>query len=105
MRLRLNLTHSHTPDTLACINQSLDDCVDAAELDEGHLQILIDQRAVLVNQLLKSMTAIQSQQFAQAEMTVNQRLIDHVTELRASAKKALSSVAKSSRGIKKYQQV
>jgi hypothetical protein len=79
--------------------------LNAEDIDDLHLKVLIDQRAKLVDKLLKSMNTEQRQQFAQAEIVINQTLIDHVSTLRDNAKHALSSVAKSSRAIKQYQQV
>ncbi len=101
----MQLNHSHTPDSLSALNTSLNACLNAEDIDDLHLKVLIDQRAKLVDKLLKSMNTEQRQQFAQAEIVINQTLIDHVSTLRDNAKHALSSVAKSSRAIKQYQQV
>jgi hypothetical protein len=101
----LNLNHAHTPPELSSINQSLQDCFDAEMVDELHLKILVEQRAKLVDKLLKSMKTEQRKQFANLEVKINELLIEQVSALRDVAKDALSSVAKSSRAIKQYQQV
>ena len=74
-------------------------------VDELHLKILVEQRAKLVDKLLKSMKTEQRKQFAKLEVKINELLIEQVSALRDVAKDALSSVAKSSRAIKQYQQV
>ncbi|MFC4699938.1 hypothetical protein ACFO4O_07215 [Glaciecola siphonariae] len=102
---QLHLNHNHTPEELATINEALTKCLLVDEVDEAHLQILIEQRKKLVDKLLKSMNIQQQKLFAQDELQTNQRLVDHVTCLRNTAKKALASVASSSRAIKQYQQV
>lgn len=101
----MQLNHPHTPDSLSALNTSLSACLAAEDIDESHLKVLIDQRAKLVDKLLKSMNTEQRKQFAQAEIAINQLLVDCVSGLRDNAKYALSSVAKSSRAIKQYQQV
>jgi hypothetical protein len=101
----LNLNHPYTPTELAEINQMLVDCLASSEVNESDLTILIEQRAKLVNKLLNSFNEPQRRLFAKQEASINQQLIERVTELRTSAKQALSSVAKSSKAIKQYQQV
>lgn len=101
----MNLDHSHTPEELSAINQMLVVCLANSEVNESDLMILIEQRAKLVNKLLNSFNEPQRRLFAKQEMSINQQLIERVTQLRTSAKQALSSVAKSSKAIKQYQQV
>lgn len=101
----MNLNHCETPPELAAINQTLSECLAQVEVDESHLRIFIGQRAELVNKLLNTLNKPQRQEFAELEAKINQGLIERISELRTSAKQALSNVAKSSKAIKQYQQV
>lgn len=99
----MNLTHPFTPDSLAEINQQIHDCLALDPVEETHLKVLVEQRAELVDILLKTLQTSQLRQFASAEIKSNDNLIAHISSLRTSAKNALSGVKKSSRAIKQYQ--
>jgi len=81
------------------------DCLNESPIDETQLSHLVEQRAKLVDILLNSLNSQQRQEFALSETKINQDLIARVSKVHASAKKALSDVASSSRAIKQYQQV
>lgn len=92
-------------ENLSKINADLLDCLNESPIDETQLSHLVEQRAKLVDILLNSLNSQQRQEFALSETKINQDLIARVSKVHASAKKALSDVASSSRAIKQYQQV
>jgi hypothetical protein len=101
----LCLSHEYTPDTLAEVNLVLEGLLYEAEPDEAQLMILIGQREKLVNLLLNTMHQQQKRCFAQAELKINEQLVQLITAQRLKVKEELAGYAKASKAIKQYHQV
>jgi hypothetical protein len=67
--------------------------------------VLIDQREKLVNLLLNTMHEQQKRCFAEAELAVNEQLVQLITAQKLKVKEALAGYAKASKAIKQYHQV
>ncbi len=106
-----SLTHSQTPEELQAINIQIEACLSSVieeqskTFDHAHFKVLVDQRAKLVDKLLKVLRPAKLQAFAEEEVKVNQYLTDLTIELRKEAKLALTGLKKSSQAIKQYRQV
>ena len=102
MNINLSLTHPYTPNELRTVNQQLEALFAQESLDEAQLLQLISQRDEIVQLHLKSLEKQQLKDFAQAELSVNNVLIENAKGLQSESLGKLSSLIRGRKAVAKY---
>ena len=99
---RLQFDHSFTPSPLKEINQQLSEILAKDDVDEARLLLLIEQRDRIVKEHLDSLEEDVIQQFAEAELEVNQRLEAVSKKLLSDSLGNLSGLIRGRKAVEKY---
>lgn len=100
--ISITLSHKFTPSELVVINDKICALLSEDELDEKQLAELTSQREDIVKTHLEKLTASDLKLFAEAELQVNQKLIDLTQQRRSDMLKQLSGFLRGRKSVKKY---
>ncbi|MFC3121848.1 hypothetical protein [Agaribacter flavus] len=96
------LAHEYSPEALTQVNESLIALAHADPLDIDKLSDFARERAVLVENLLTTLTKDEQQRFVPAEMSINRQLEAYFSALRQDVKKEILGVAKGKNAVNQY---
>ncbi|MFT7259947.1 MAG: hypothetical protein ACI9MS_001809 [Glaciecola sp.] len=96
------VSHALTPEELGTINQSIFTLLGTVNVDDQALRRLVTQRDELIHSHLKSLNEVERDQFATAELPINNKLHSAVQSLFADSLSELSGLVRGLKAVKKY---
>ncbi len=96
------LSHALTPEDLSAVNQSIFTLLGTDNVDDQVLRRLVTQRDELIQGHLKSLNEVERDQFAKAELPINNKLHTAVQYLFADSLSELSGLVRGLKAVKKY---
>lgn len=96
------LSHALTPEDLSAINQSIFTLLGTDSVDDQLLRRLVNQRDELIQGHLNSLNEVERDQFAKAELPINNKLHTAVQSLFADSLSELSGLVRGLKAVKKY---
>lgn len=96
------LSHVLTPEDLSAINQSIFTLLGTDIVDDQVLRRLVNQRDELIQGHLNSLNEVERDQFAKAELPINNKLHTAVQSLFADSLSELSGLVRGLKAVKKY---
>ena len=99
---KIELNHELTPERLSEINESICVLLAAKELDDKNLRLKVTQRDEFIQAHLQSLSTDERKAFANAELSVNNRLQATIKNLFTDSLSELSGLVRSMKAVKKY---
>jgi hypothetical protein len=96
------VSHTLAPDDLNAINQSIFTLLGTDNVDDQALRRLVTQRDELIQRHLKSLNEVERDQFAKAELPINNKLHTAVQSLFSDSLSELSGLVRGLKAVKKY---
>jgi hypothetical protein len=97
-----DLEHSFTPPKLRAVNERLTKNIITTETDMDTIIQLFDERAMVIEDYINSISGSKLRQFAEKEMPVQSQVIELANLLRDDIKNNLGKFAKGRNALKKY---
>ena len=99
---KINLEHPFTPPELSVLNQEIAALLNSEALDEQSFHSLSVKRDRCINNYLSTLDQAQKAQFCEAEIKVNDALVDCAQRLFNQSLKELSGLIRGRKAVKKY---
>ena len=99
---KIELNHELTPERLSEINESICVLLAAKELDDKNLRLKVTQRDEFIQAHLQSLSTDERKAFANAELSVNNRLQATIKNLFTDSLSELSGLVRGMKAVKKY---
>jgi len=100
-----SFNHEFTPEELRVYNNQLSELLNEEYSSDADLEKIITERANLVETLLNTLNEQQRRCFAAQELKTNNAITSQIEQRRSIVRSLLGQASKSSKAIKKYQQV
>lgn len=99
---KYNFNHEHTPSDLAELNLQIANTLSAEELDDTQLLSLVNQRDMLIVNLLDTLDEQEKKAFVEAEVVINNRLETLIKSLFRKSLGQLSGFIRGKKAVQKY---
>lgn len=99
---KINLEHPFTPPELTKLNQEITALLNSEALDEKSFHALSVKRDLCIKDYLSTLDQAQKTQFCEAEIKVNEVLVDCAQRLFNQSLKELSGLIRGRKAVKKY---
>ena len=102
MNKNIKLTHSFTPADLNNINLKIEASLNSEEFDEAYFLQLINQRDEVIQQHLTQLENQPLKDFAEAELAVNNELVELSKGMLSESLGNLSALIRGKKAVAKY---
>jgi len=99
---KLKLNHEFSPQSLVDINEELESLLNAKELDDERLKVLIEKRDAVINTHISSLSESDIKSFSKNELEVNNVLSTIVKSHFRDSLKQLSGLKRGHKAVSKY---